>query len=204
MATVTARYALERTGGTLTLEYRIDNAGEIAVREALEADDERSGVPDMMRFGMRLRMPAAFDRIDYYGRGPWENYADRKDGALLGRYRQTVEEQFYPYIRPQETGTKTDVRRWRQHDPAGRGVEITAAAPFSASALHYAQEALDEGLSKRQGHSPEVEADDAVWLTIDKAQYGLGGIDSWGQITEPEYRLPYGDYEFRFLIRPVR
>ena len=96
------------------------------------------------------------------------------------------------------------MRRWRQHDPAGRGVEITAAAPFSASALHYAQEALDEGLSKRQGHSPEVEADDAVWLTIDKAQYGLGGIDSWGQITEPEYRLPYGDYEFRFLIRPVR
>ena len=68
----------------------------------------------------------------------------------------------------------------------------------------FAQEALDEGLSKRQGHSPEVEADDAVWLTIDKAQYGLGGIDSWGQITEPEYRLPYGDYEFRFLIRPVR
>ncbi len=204
VATVTVRYALERTGGTLTLEYRIDNAGEIAVHEALEADDERSGVPDLMRFGMRMRMPAAFDRIDYYGRGPWENYADRKDGALLGRYRQAVEEQFYPYIRPQETGTKTDVRRWRQHDPAGRGVEITAAAPFSASALHYAQEALDEGLSKRQGHSPEVEADDAVWLTIDKAQYGLGGIDSWGQITEPEYRLPYGDYEFRFLIRPVR
>lgn len=204
VATVTARYALERTGGTLTLEYRIDNAGEIAVREALEADGNRSGVPDLMRFGMRLRMPAAFDRIDYYGRGPWENYADRKDGALLGRYRQTVEEQFYPYIRPQETGTKSDVRRWRQHDIAGRGVEITAAAPFSASALHYAQEALDEGLSKRQGHSPEVEADDAVWLTIDKAQYGLGGIDSWGQITEPEYRLPYGDYEFRFLIRPVR
>ena len=204
VATVTARYALEHTGGTLTLEYRIDNAGEIAVREALEADGSRSGVPDLMRFGMRLRMPAAFDRIDYYGRGPWENYADRKDGALLGRYRQTVEEQFYPYIRPQETGTKSDVRRWRQHDIAGRGVEITAAAPFSASALHYAQEALDEGLSKRQGHSPEVEADDAVWLTIDKAQYGLGGIDSWGQITEPEYRLPYGDYEFRFLIRPLR
>ena len=204
VATVTARYALEHTGGTLTLEYRIDNAGEIAVREALEADGSRNGVPDLMRFGMRLRMPAAFDRIDYYGRGPWENYADRKDGALLGRYRQTVEEQFYPYIRPQETGTKSDVRRWRQHDIAGRGVEITAAAPFSASALHYAQEALDEGLSKRQGHSPEVEADDAVWLTIDKAQYGLGGIDSWGQITEPEFRLPYGDYEFRFLIRPVR
>ena len=204
VATVTARYALEHTGGTLTLEYRIDNAGEIAVREALEADGSRNGVPDLMRFGMRLRMPAAFDRIDYYGRGPWENYADRKDGALLGRYRQTVEEQFYPYIRPQETGTKSDVRRWRQHDIAGRGVEITAAAPFSASALHYAQEALDEGLSKRQGHSPEVEADDAVWLTIDKAQYGLGGIDSWGQITEPEFRLPYGDYEFHFLIRPVR
>lgn len=150
-----------------------------------------------------MRMPAAYDCIDYYGRGPWENYADRKDGALVGRYRQTVDEQFYPYIRPQETGTKSDVRRWRQHDIAGRGVEITASEPFSASALHYAQEALDEGLTKQQGHSQEIEPDDAVWLCIDKAQYGLGCIDSWGQLPLRKYRMPYGNYEFEFKIRPL-
>ena len=156
----------------------------------------------MMRFGMRMRMPAAYDRIDYYGRGPWENYADRKDAALLGRYRQTVDEQFYPYIRPQETGTKSDVRRWRQSDITGRGIEVVASEPFSASALNYSREALDEGLTKKQGHSQEIEPDRAVWLTIDKKQCGLGCIDSWGQHTQPEHRLPYKDYTFEFKITP--
>ena len=86
---------------------------------------------------------------------------------------------------------------------AGRGVEITASEPFSASALHYAQEALDEGLTKQQGHSQEIEPDDAVWLCIDKAQYGLGCIDSWGQLPLRKYRMPYGNYEFEFKIRPL-
>ena len=202
VAVVTARYDLRRVTGRLEIEYRIDNAGEILIRQTLHAAADK-GEPDLLRFGMRMRMPARYDHIDYYGRGPWENYADRKDGALVGRYRQTVDEQFYPYIRPQETGTKSDVRRWRQCDIAGRGVEITAEAPFSASALHYAQEALDEGLTKQQGHSQEIEPDDAVWLCIDKAQYGLGCIDSWGALPLREYRLPYGNYEFEFKIRPL-
>ena len=202
VAVVTARYDLRRVTGRLEIEYRIDNAGEILIRQTLHAAADK-GEPDLLRFGMRMRMPAAYDCIDYYGRGPWENYADRKDGALIGRYRQTVDEQFYPYIRPQETGTKSDVRRWRQHDIAGRGVEITASEPFSASALHYAQEALDEGLTKQQGHSQEIEPDDAVWLCIDKAQYGLGCIDSWGALPLREYRMPYGNYEFEFKIRPL-
>ena len=203
VAVVTARYDLRRVTGRLEIEYRIDNAGEILIRQTLHAAADK-GEPDLLRFGMRMRMPAAYDRIDYYGRGPWENYADRKDGALVGRYRQTVDEQFYPYIRPQETGTKSDVRRWRQHDIAGRGVEITASEPFSASALHYAQEALDEGLTKQQGHSQEIEPDDAVWLCIDKAQYGLGCIDSWGALPQPAYRIPYADRTFRFRIEPLK
>ena len=201
IAVVTARYDMEKIDAVLTLEYRLNNAGEITVREQLTAG-ERTDVPDMMRFGMRMRMPAAYDRIDYYGRGPWENYADRKDAALLGRYRQTVDEQFYPYIRPQETGTKSDVRRWRQSDITGRGIEVVASEPFSASALNYSREALDEGLTKKQGHSQEIEPDRAVWLTIDKKQCGLGCIDSWGQHTQPEHRLPYKDYTFEFKITP--
>lgn len=201
IAVVTARYDMEKIDAVLTLEYRLNNAGEITVREQLTAG-ERTDVPDMMRFGMRMRMPAAYDRIDYYGRGPWENYADRKDAALLGRYRQTVDEQFYPYIRPQETGTKSDVRCWRQSDITGRGIEVVASEPFSASALNYSREALDEGLTKKQGHSQEIEPDRAVWLTIDKKQCGLGCIDSWGQHTQPEHRLPYKDYTFEFKITP--
>lgn len=200
---VKAAYDLERVGGALEIEYRIGRGGELLVTQRLRAASKER-VPDLMRFGMRMRMPETFSRIDYYGRGPWENYADRKDGALLGRWRQSVDEQFYPYIRPQETGTKSDVRRWRQTDAAGRGLEITASAPFSASALRYAQESLDEGLEKRQGHSQEVAPDRAVWLCMDQAQSGLGCIDSWGALPLPAYRLPYADREFRFMIRPVR
>ncbi len=202
-AVVTAHYDLAAVGAALTLEYRIDAAGVVAVSERMTAGGQ-AGVPDLMRFGMRMRLPERFDRIDYYGRGPWENYSDRKDGALVGRYRQTVDEQFYAYIRPQETGTKSDVRRWKQHDASGRGVEITASKPFSASALHYAQEALDEGLAKRQMHSQEVAPDRAVWLCIDGFQQGLGGINSWGLLPLPEYRLPYKDYEFDFVLTPVK
>lgn len=203
VATVTAQYTLEHVDARLTLTYRIDNAGEVAVAQSLRAA-EGAQAPDLMRFGLRMEMPAAFDRIDYYGRGPWENYADRKDAAFLGRYRQTVDEQPYAYIRQQETGTKSDVRRWRQTDMAGRGIEFTAAAPFYASALHNPQEDLDEGLEKRQGHSQEVAPRKGVYLCFDGSQYGLGCIDSWGQLPRPEYRMPMGDYDFCLKLRPIR
>ena len=115
-----------------------------------------------------------------------------------------VDEQFYPYIRPQETGTKTDIRWWRLSKPSGMGIEVVAESPFSASALHYTIESLDEGWSKRQWHSPEVEEADLTNLCIDKVQAGLGCEDSWGRITRPEYQLPYGDYEFTFILKPVQ
>lgn len=201
IATVKAHYELTNTGGTLDITYRINNAGEIAVDEQLNADPTRKN-PDMLRFGMRMAMPEAYDRITYYGRGPWENYSDRKESAPLGVYEQTVDEQFYPYIRSQETGTKSDIRRWQQHDLGKRGIEITASAPFSASALHYPQESLDHGREKRDLHSPEVEPTKEVWLCIDGAQAGLGCIDSWGAWPEPEYRIPYADRKFSFKITP--
>lgn len=115
-----------------------------------------------------------------------------------------MDEQFYSYIRPQENGTKTDIRWWKMLDRSGSGVQIVAEAPFSASALHYTIESLDEGLEKQQGHSPEVEEADLTELCIDKVQMGLGCEDSWGRIARPEYLLPYGDYEFTFIFTPVR
>lgn len=203
VAVIVANYALARVGGELRMEYRIGNTGEVVIAQSLVAA-EGVAAPDLLRFGLRMRLPASFDRIEYYGRGPWENYADRKDGALLGLYRQTVDEQFYPYIRPQETGTKSDVRRWRLCDAAGRGVEITSDRPFSASALRYAQESLDEGLEKRQGHSQEVSPDNGVWLCFDKMQAGLGCVDSWGALPQQAYRIPYKDYRFLCKITPTR
>ena len=153
---------------------------------------------------MQVVMPKSFDRIVYYGRGPVENYADRKASEFLGIYDQTVSEQFYPYIRPQETGTKSDLRWWNILDAAGNGLKITAEAPFSASALHYRVESLDEGIEKHNLHSPEVPEDDLTNVLVDKVQMGLGCVTSWGAIPRDEYLLPYGDYCFTFLLTPLR
>ena len=153
--------------------------------------DKNAKVANLFRFGMQMPMPRSFETVEYYGRGPVENYADRNHCTDLGIYRQSVSEQFYPYIRPQENGTKTDIRWWKMLDAAGNGIEAVAAAPFSASALHYTIESLDEGWSKRQGHSQEVEEADLTNFCIDKVQAGLGCEDSWGRIARPEYQVPY-------------
>ena len=102
---VRAEYDMKSIGGTLSLTYIINNKGAVKVTQKMAADKSKK-VSDMFRFGMQMRMPVNFNEIEYYGRGPGENYADRNHAAMLGKYRQTVEEQFYPYIRPQETGTK--------------------------------------------------------------------------------------------------
>lgn len=165
--------------------------------------DKSAKVANMFRFGMQMVMPASFEKISYYGRGPVENYADRKTSTDLGIYNQSVDEQFYAYIRPQENGTKSDIRWWKQLNVAGNGLMFVAEAPFSASALHYTIESLDSGWEKKQEHSNEVEKVDLTNVLIDKAQMGLGCVDSWGAIPEPQYLLPYGDYEFSFIMTPV-
>ena len=203
MAVVEAKYDLPAVKGQLTLTYVVNNQGAVRVTQALKAG-EGAKAPDMFRFGMQLQMPRAFDTVEYYGRGPVENYADRNHCAFLGHYRQSVESQFYPYIRPQENGNKTDLRWWRMLDAGGNGLEVVSEAPFSASALHYTIESLDEGTKKVQMHSNEVEQADLTNVCIDQAQMGMGCVNSWGALPLPEYRLPYQDYTFTFLLKPVR
>ena len=152
---------------------------------------------------MQAQLPYRMEYIKYYGRGPVENYADRNHAADIGIYTQTVDEQFYPYIRPQETGTKTDIRWWNQTAIGGRGLRFTGEAPFSASALHYSIESLDDGLEKGQRHSELIPQADYTNFCIDKVQTGLGCIDSWGAIALEQYRVPYGDYEFSFIMQPI-
>ena len=202
IVTVKASYEMPGVQATLEIEYAVDNTGAVTIAQSLHATPGAE-VPDMFRFGMRFEMPEAFDRLQYYGRGPGENYADRKSSAFVGLYRQSVDEQFHPYIRPQETGTKSDLRWWHLADIGGRGLTVTSDAPFSASALHYPQESLDEGPAKRQGHSPEVEKQKNVSVCLDKVQYGLACVNSWGALPLPEYRIPYADYTFRLKIAPA-
>lgn len=121
----------------------------------------------------------------------------------MGIYNQSVSEQFYPYIRPQENGNKTDIRWWKQTNATGKGLMFVADAPFSASALHYTIASLDDGMDKKQSHSNEVEEADLTNVLIDKAQMGLGCVNSWGALPEQAYMLPYGDYEFTFIMTPI-
>lgn len=200
---VESAYDMPGVSAKLALTYVINNAGAIKITQKLIAD-KNAKVSNMFRFGLQMPMLRSFETVEYYGRGPVENYSDRNHCTDLGIYRQSVTEQFYPYIRPQENGTKTDIRWWKMLNQSGSGIKIVAEAPFSASALHYTIESLDEGLDKQQGHSQEVEEADLTNLCIDKVQAGLGCEDSWGRIARPEYLVPYADYEFTFILSPVR
>ena len=201
-AIIEASYELPEVSAKLNLTYVINNEGAIKVTQKMTAD-KNAKVANLFRFGMQMQMPRSFDKVEYYGRGPVENYIDRKANADLGIYRQSVAEQFYSYIRPQETGTKSDLRWWKTLNVSGRGIQVVAAEPFSASALHYTIESLDEGTHKQQGHSPEVEEADLTNFCFDLIQAGLGCEDSWGRIARPEYQVPYGDYEFTFILKPM-
>jgi beta-galactosidase len=188
--------------GKLKIEYRINAAGEIAVMQSLVANTEAYKMM-LPRFGMKLVLPAGFERIHYYGRGPLENYSDRQDAAPVGIYDQTVTAQFYPYIRPQENGNKTDVRWFTIQNGQGRGLKIESDTLLSMSALHYLDSDLDDGDKKEQRHSGDLIKRPETQLHIDLVQMGVGGINSWGTWPLTQYRVPYKDYSYRFKISPI-
>lgn len=202
LAVVKAEYDMPGVSAKLAMTYVINGVGEVLVTEAMSVDKDAM-VSEMFRYGMQMQMPEAFSTIEYYGRGPIENYSDRNHSTLVGLYRQKVADQFYPYIRPQETGTKTDIRYWKQLNNAGNGLEFISEEPFSASALNYSIESLDDGWNKHQSHSPEVKKVDYTNLLIDKVQLGLGCVTSWGAVPLPQYHVPYADRTFTFMMRPV-
>ena len=195
-------YQIGGTDATVQMEYRINDQGAMEITERL-IPGKRTDLPGLFRFGVQIPMPRSFENLEYYGRGPFENYIDRSNASFLGRWKQTVTEQYYPYIRPQETGTKTDIRWMRVTNSAGHGLEIRAEEPFSASALHYWIETLDEGERKQNRHAEFIQEDDVTNLLLDWRQMGVGCIDSWGALPLPEHMLPYGEYRFHFTLKPL-
>ena len=202
-AVVKAVYDMPDVKAALTITYTIAPDGTMGVEQTMDAT-EGEKVSDMFRFGMLMQLPFQMDNSTFYGRGPIENYIDRKGSQNVGIYTQTAEEQFFPYIRPQETGTKSDIRWWQQTDKAGKGFRITSGNLFSASALHYSIDDLDDGEEKEQRHSYEVPQSKYTELCIDKEQFGVGGENSWGAWPLPQHRLGYADKTFSFVISPVK
>lgn len=205
VATVTACYDMPQVKAVLTLTYVIHGNAVLDVTQSLEARGDSTRVPEMLNYGMMMQLPAQYDQVRYYGRGPVENYVDRCESQHVGLYHTSVDAMFYPYIRPQETGTHTGIRYFKVLSPGGGLGVIPRGSLMQASALHYDLDELDEGMEKHQRHPSQLAKSQYTVLLFELAQAGVGGIDSWSQNAEalPQYRLGYGSKVFRFSLRPL-
>ncbi len=184
----------------LVTHYQVFGTGEVVIANIFTPGAQN--IPNMPKFGMTLTLPSSFEYAEWYGRGPFENYWDRNTGAPVGLYGGAIEDMSYPYIRPQETGNRTDVRWIALSNEEGVGLLAVADSLMSVSAMVYADEDLDEGDSYTYRHSFDVVPRDYVTLDIDYAQMGLGGDTSWGARPHPQYRLPPRRYEYRVRLLP--
>ncbi|MDR2139887.1 MAG: DUF4981 domain-containing protein [Tannerella sp.] len=184
-------------------QYCIRPDGSIEVSGTMNLTGKN--LPEPVRFGMKMQLPAHFDRVTYYGRGPWENYSDRHTSAFVKKYSCTVDELNYDYIRPQENGYRTDVRYVAFTDASGFGLrfEESVANRICFNARHNPDEDLDPGFGKKQMHPTNVYPRNSLFVNIDLAQTGVGGDDSWGAKPLDKYRLLEETYSYTFLIRPV-
>ena len=202
IALVKAVYELPDVSAGLTVSYQVNGAGEILVNQILKADTTKK-TEIMPRFGMQWIMPKGFENIEYYGRGPQENYQDRNFSAHLGVYKQSVTEQYFHYVTPQETGNKTDIRWFKITDSSHKGLEIISDTPLSMSALHYFDSDLDDGEKRHQRHAADLVPRAETQLNIDYKQMGVGGIDSWRSRPLTKYQLPFANYQFSFMVKPL-
>ncbi len=197
--TVTVEYGFGG-GVSQTLTYDIEGDGRVAVTGKLTVP-AGSKLPEIPRIGLKLAVPGAFDKVLWYGRGPFENYRDRKTAAFVGLHETTAGEPF-PYVSPQEYGNRTDTRWVAFRDAGGRGLLVAGDPVLEFSAHpHWPEDLTQE--SRGSKHPPDVTVRDFVCLTLDHAQMGVGGDDSWGARVHPEYTLPAKDYAYRFVLRPL-
>ncbi len=197
------------TVGIKTVIYFPDIEVSTTIKYVLQSDStllvlatffpEERTLPELPRLGFRMEVPSKYNQLEWYGRGPHENYIDRKTSAFIGRHKSDVYKNYHPYIRPQENGNRTETR-WLALTNAQKGVCIEGLPTFDFSALAYSIEQFDFDGTLR--HTPDVIADDKIHLHIDYGQMGVGGDNSWGAHTHDKYKFFYQKYEFKFLIKP--
>ena len=200
--TIVTSFDMPEVQGQMDITYLVfANTGAVKVTEDFKAT-EGAKVSDMFRFGMLLQMPYTMEKSNYYGRGPIENYSDRKDCMRIAIYSDEADNQYFPYIRPQESGTKSDIRWWKQTDATGLGLQVKSCTPVYASALHFDTEELDDGDEKEQRHSFDLKKSKFTNLFLDAAHMGVGGENSWGAWPLEKYRVHYGNKTFNFVLIP--
>jgi len=210
---VTAEYNIRELEANVKLTYTMTPEGKLVVKQDLSVSEEaknrkddrgRLTMPQLLRFGMQMQMPKEFTQIEYYGKGPHENYIDRANSQNIGIWKQTVAEQFWGYVRPQETGTKTAVRYWNMTNPAGKGLRFEGIQPLEMQALNYTEDDLQPARNKAQWHSGDLIERPFTDLHIALRSMGVGCVNSWGAWPRSEYQMPYQDYTYTYIILPVR
>lgn len=199
---VETSFFLPAVAATCNITYRIKGDGEVLVDYQLKTGEGK--LPEPQRIGMRLILNPGYDQVSWLGRGPFDNYVDRSYAADVDLYRMKANELFYPYARAQESGYRTDVRWAALQNPAGAGLMAIGTSLLSIGILHFDMKNLDFNKDAKENvHGGSVVDEGMVWWNIDHQQMGVGGDNSWGAQTHPQYRLPYKDYNYSFILRPV-
>ncbi|CAD0007234.1 glycoside hydrolase family 2 TIM barrel-domain containing protein [Flavobacterium chungangense] len=198
---VTAKLKLNDVFSDYTIKYSLNNDGALEVLSSFKKGS--NPLPEMPRFGMLFVLKNNFENLDYYGRGPLENYPDRNTAAFKGIYQSKVADQYVPYTRPQENGYKTDVRWFSLLNNKGKGLEIKGLQPLGISILNNYPSDFDGGISKKNIHSSDITPKNEVVVCVDLTQRGLGGDNSWGLPPHQQYQLTQNEYSYGFVIKPI-
>lgn len=198
---IEATYQLPKVKSKAIAVYTIYGDGKVDIAYSFNAGDGE--IPLMPRFGVKWEMPVLFDNLRYFGRGPHENYADRKASAFVGLYAGKVADQYFNYVRPQENGYKTDVRWFELRNQNGVGLKVIGSPLLGFSTLHNPIEDFDQKDHTDFRHTNDIVKKDGVFITTDLKMMGVGGDDSWGARPYAEYSIPAKDYDFKFSIVPV-
>ncbi|TZF84984.1 DUF4981 domain-containing protein [Pedobacter sp. BS3] len=198
---VTVNAGLPAVRSALRLTYTINAGGEVQVQDSVLITDKK--LPELPRFGLNLQMPVQYSQVQWYGRGPLENYSDRNWASHVGLYQADVKDLYFPYIRPQENGNHTDIRWVTLTDKDGFGLKFAGVPLVNFTALHNTIDDFDDGDEKHQRHTVDVVPRDLVSVDIDYGQRGLGGDNSWGFLPHDAYRLFPENYGYTFIISPA-
>jgi len=198
---ITYYHYLKNVRSQLKTEYLIKPDGSITI--GMTFSPGIKGIPNLPRYGFYLSVEENFSELRWYGRGPFENYCDRNSGSLVSVYKSTVSEQYYPYIRPQENGYKTDNRWLTLTDKRGNGLFIKAVdTVFGFSALNNTDDDFDQLFASNYKHTNDIRPEKRIFVHIDLKQMGVGGDNSWGAKPHKPYRLPVKEYFFEIELIP--
>ncbi len=197
---ISTRYTFAAKGIYWTINYKLNGDGELYVGNSINGFDR--SVNYIPRLGNKFAISKGFEKVEWYGRGPFENYEDRKTAAFVGIYENTVANMQHNYVRPQENGYRTDTKWIVLENAQSQKITIEGIELLGFSALHHTIADVDEGTKKTNRHSTDVPLRPEIYLNIDYKQMGLGGDNTWGLPVHEKYQLYPDAYFYGYIIKP--